>query len=1184
MRNTKICLLFVATVFLSSVIYAQSVTARLEGVIRDTSGNVIAGAKVVATNVGDNRARATATNESGRYIFPNLQPGAYSVSVQFPGFQTLAADGIVLRVDDSRSLDLVLQIGQLSEVVTVTGDAPVVNVSNTKIGAVVENRQAVDLPLNGRDAMMLIYLQGGTNPLDRLGSQQQNGVVDGLAPSSSAIKVEGIAASNPGYDYSPSHPSMPVPQEAVGEYSITTSSDTVESGRGAGAQVKVLIKSGTNQFHGNVFEFNRNTAYNANNYFNNRNDIDKPVLLRNQFGFSFGGPIIRDKTFFFTTAEWQREVSASVENATVYTQSLREGIFRYYTKGGNSVSLVNSDGSLKVPDGDIGTIDLLTVDPSRQGLDTAFIPTLFPQLPLPNNYDVGDGLNTAGYRYNSSLPNDYYQFLIKVDHALTDKHQIAFTYSQYREHSPLAKMVNGISPEDFIERRRGGSLRITSNLLPNLVNELSIGANIRHALRPITNTMQLSPAGNIQLSGLGGNISTLRSSQSNPAVNEGFSDAVTWMKGNHSLNFGGEFWFQTLNRRTGNSGATGFPQINTSNSSNPANVPALPGLNSSDRSRAQQLVNDLTGTIGQIYQTFYLTSKEGFVPYTNNYQQLRKREGGLFIQDNWKILPNLSLNVGLRYEVMPPIYIANGAYAYPINGLDGALGIQGPLGEPTRWGFEPDRGSGVFKTDLNNFGPNIGIAWDPFKDGLTSIRAGYRIAYDRSMIVSGDFSTSNYGTSTAVTLTPSSARLSDLGDYLPLDVPQMFPVLGNTRESAAYVVDPNSSTPYTQSWSIGIQRELPGGWKVDASYVGNHAIGMWHGTNLNQVEIRDNGFLDAFKIAQKNLADNGNILTGQPIGTLEPLFSLLPASQNNLITQGQVASLANYIDTTTLQTGVRGGLLGLAGLPDTFFRFNPQVTDLWVVGNYTQSTWNGLKLSFTKRYANGFHLQANYTYGKGYTNNNSVSEQTFTSANRDKANTSLDRSCNSAVSNHVAQINWVYELPIGKGKPFLKNLSGWQNYLLGGWQLNGIYYYASGRPISITTGRYNLNQSVASLPDFNGSFTQFSGVTKGDVIRFISPEEAAAFSNPEAGSAGNLQQYYFDGPGYSNLDASLFKTIPLNVLREGASLQFRAEFFNVLNQVNFGAPNTNINNGSFGVISSTRGDARIGQFALKVNF
>jgi len=1161
--------------------HGQAVSARLEGRVLDTSQAVIPGVVVVATNENTNIATETVTNDSGRFVFPNLTPGPYTLTAELPGFKRSEAKGILLQIGDSRTQNLVLQVGELTETVTVTGLGSAVDITSTKVGAVVQDRQAVDLPLQGRNAMMLIYLQAGTNPLDRLGSQQEVGVVDGLSPYTSSIKVEGILSSNPGYDYSPAHPSTPVPQEAVGEYRVSTSGEGSDVGKGSGAQVKVLVKSGTNEYHGSLFEFNRNTVYNANNFFNNRAGEPRPVLRRHQFGFAFGGPVIKDRTFFFVTAEWQRQNEDVIQNRDVYTKSLREGIFRFYKKGKNSTSLVDSNGNLVVPAEDIGSINLLTVDPTRLGLDTVFVQSkLFPQLPLPNNYDIGDGLNMAGYRFTSGRPYDYHMWLLKIDHQLTRSHQLAFSYSSGREHQPTAQLVNRKSAEDYEELRDGVSIRLVSAFSPKLTNEISLGANVRTALRPITNPDQETPEGNIQLSGLGsGNINISRAYQKNPAVNMGFQDNMTWVKGNHTVSFGGEFWRQTLNRKV----SLAWPQINTSNSSNPATIPAQPGLNSTDLSRAQQLTNDLTGAIGTISQTFYLNDPKGYTPYIGNYQQLRKDEWSLFIQDIWKILPNFTLNYGLRYEQMPPLWIADGTYGYPIGGVDGALGIQGPAGQPTSWGFVENKGKDIYKTDNNNFAPSIGFNWDPFNDNKTAIMGSYRISYDRFMIVAGQFSSGNYGASTSVVLTPFiTLRDPNLyGNILPVATPKVFAPLGFERLSTALTTDPHLATPYVQGWTFGIQRELVSKWTVSATYVGNHSVGTWRSPNFNQVEMRDNGFLEAFKIAQGNLAASGKLTTPNSLGALQPLFALIPSSQHTIINQGQAASLADYLDTTTYKTGKRGGLIEQAGLPVTFFRFNPQVSNLYIVGNRTHSTWNAMKLSINRRMQGGVYLQANYTFSKALTD--AVPGQGFGDAYRDNANYKLDKALSELDSTHVVLMNGIWELPIGRGRRFLSDASGWANGFLGGWQLNGIYSFTTGRPLSFSTSRYTISQSQASTANYSGSWKNFSKVTKGNVITFLDAEQKAAFSNPTAGDPGGLPNYQFHGPGFSTVDLSIFKKFDLNMIREGTQLQFRAELYNAFNTTCFSSATSNINSGSFGNLSAAR-PARVGQFALKITF
>jgi len=823
-----------------------------------------------------------------------------------------------------------------------------------------------------------------------------------------------------------------------------------------------------------------------------------------------------------------------------------------------------------------------------------FLPKLLAALPLPNTYTIGDGFNTAGYFYSSPRPDDANQWLIKIDHEFSSRHHLAVSYSAQHEVQPQPQQINRVSMEGYEERRRGASIRLVSAITPKLTNELSVGANLRLSLRPITNPEQLTPKGNIQFVGLGdssglsdanGNIMIVRSVQRNPAVNMGFQDNATWIKGNHTLSWGWEYWRQTLNSVFG----TGdYPIIRTTNSSNPATIPAtVTGINTTDRSRAQQLVNDLTGSIGSISQTFYLNSTSGYAQYVSNYQQHRKLEWSIFLQDIWKLRPNFTLSMGLRYEMLPPIWMANGLYAYPINGVDGALGIQGPLKQPTRFGLEKSGGRDVFNTGKNNFAPSLGFSWDPFGDSKTAVTGSYRIAYDRFMMVTGNFSSANYGASTAVTLTPFT-RLSDpklYGEILPIPVPSAFPALGFERLGRAYAVDPNLKTPYVQSWSFGIERQVSKDWKIGAVYVGNHAVGIWRAVNLNQIEIRNNGFLDAFRIAQSNLAaSGGKSLLGQSLGTLEPLFKLVPSSQFNAITQGQAAALADFLDTTTLQTGQRGGLVTLAGLPVTFFRFNPQVQNLNIGGNRSHSTWNGLKLSVNRRLQSGLYFQANYTLGKGLSD--ALLGQSLSDDYRDNASPKLDKGLSQLDATHVMQLNGIWELPVGKGRRFLGGASSWINGILGGWQLNGIFNWTTGRPISFTTGRYNLNQTEASTPYYDGS-TDFTNIVKGNQVTFLSPEQKVAFSNPAAGDVGGLPYYAYHGPGgLGTIDMSLFKSFQLNKLKEGAALQFRAEFFNVLNHVSFQAPssgNRNTNSASLGVLTSAY-PARVGQFALKITF
>ena len=1192
-----------AVILLSHFAFGQAVSSRLEGVVEDASKAVVVSAKVTSVQQETGSTAVVLTDRAGQYVFPRLNPGHYTVRIEAPNLAVVTIKNIVLQIGDSRRADATLSLQNATTTVEVVASGTTINTSTTEVGAVVSSQQAVELPLANRDAMMLFYLQAGTNPLDEQssvsanggtgpGAQQQVGVVNGLPPGTSEIKVEGILASNPGYDYSPAHPSMPVPQEAVGEYRVNTAGYTSSEGHGSAAQVKVLVKSGTNAFHGSLFEFNRNTDYDANDFFDKRQGALRPVLKRNQFGGAFGGPIRKDKTFIFGTGEWQRQIAESIENRTVYYPSVSaNGIFTDPTTG--------------------TVINLATIDPSRTGVDTTFLPVVlkalasspFGNASVPNNKIIGDGVNTGGFLYHSPNPDNYYQFLAKVDHDLTSKNRIAATYSQYYEQAPQSELLTGLSSEDLQERRRGLAVRWTSVLSQSLVNEFSIGGDRRFALRPELISAQLGPNNNYQLAGLGtgsvyggttnGNIYSSVSSQKNPAVITGFADAATKTWKNHTFEFGGELWHETLNRLLG---SNQWPVISTSNAGITANIPNSLNLSSAGRTLAGQLVNDVTGTVGSIVQNFNMT-QNGYVPYQQLEEDLNKHEYGLFTSDIWKLKSNLTVNLGLRWDLFPPTIIKNG-YVYPTGGVNGALGSFGPTGAPTTFQFASNKGGNIYNTDKHNFGPSIGFVYDPFKKGTTSLRASYGIAYDRAMIVANDFSSSNYGASTSITVNPTTTAGPDpkFGQAATLLQQIVTPTAfatstANIRTGTVYVANQNLSTPYVQSWTVGIQQQVFKNWGVTATYVGNHVVGEWAGNDINQINIKSNGFLTAFQNAQLNYVASGKKSITGPTAVssntaLNALFAELPASQFANVSLGLAATVANYLDTTAPSGGVKGGYVSAAGLAPNFFRYNPQFASVYVVGNRGQSNYHGFQLEVQHKLSHGATLQANYVFSKGFSNY-AQDAQTFTTPLLDINNPNSNKALNPYDATHVLVANGVYELPFGRGQLIGSNLNKVVDSVVGGWRLTGIFGLTTGRPLAITTGYGTLNQDVSSTPNFTGNYGHITSVDKsGSTIRYLSAANAALFSNPVAGQSGSLPLYSVRGPNYSNLDAGLTKNAKLDRLKEGANLEFRVEFYNVLNHTNFAAPSgtsLNINSTNFGTLTSTL-TPRIGQLAAKVTF
>jgi hypothetical protein len=1184
---------------------AQVTTARLEGVVRDSTGAIIPGATVVVTNVGTNIPYEALTNDAGFFFLPQLPPGTYTVSCELKGFKRSVVQDLRLQVGDTRTVQLTLEPGEISEQVLVTAEATPVDLTSQNIRNVVQERQITDLPLNGRNAMNLFYLQAGANPLvasraveaNPMFNQQQVGTVDGLRVVANNVTVEGIWAQDPMLDNGPGMVSMPTPVDALAEYTVVTSSAAAEFGRGAGAQIQAIYKSGTNEFHGTVYEFNRNTVYNANNFFLNKqptkdgSKAKRPVFLRNQYGFSLGGPIKRERIFFFGTWEGQRERQAQVINRTVFTQTLRDGNFRYYNKGANSASLVDPlTGAPKVPAADISTINLLTVDSTRLGADSSGkVAAILKQVPLPNNYEIGDGFNRAGYRYTSALPSDYDQFVIKGDFVVTSKHRASWSvaYSNWSGDGP--KAFSGYPEFSNHEIRKGSAVALNSSFSPTLLNEFRAGAAFRgwHYLQP--NPASFDTKGNYQLVGLGtgrgaqpnGNpVGVFLTQESNlPVYN--FNDNVTKIKGNHTLKAGVDI--RISHSRVNFGGDAYIPVISTDNAYNPANIPALPGLNSNDRALAQQLTNDLTGTIGYIQQDFKTNSKTGFTPFEPPIRHWLGREYSLFFQDTWKVTPHLTANLGVRYEIYEVPRETGGLFTQPAGGVLGILGVAGPLRQPTQTVFAEGGGSKVYRVDKNNIAPNIGFTWDPFKDGKSSVSANYRLTYDRVALVQHLFlDFNNEGTTATVILYPYT-RFSDPNIYqavggkapiFPIPTPAFLAPAPNRRAGIANTVDPSLYVPYTGSWSLRIQRELWARTALSVAYVGNKATGLHRAYTINQIEIRNNGFLSAFQAAQRNLAANGNPNVGESVGVLGRIFpasvpgqvASIPAALNTSISQGQAARVADQIDRGLVGGLPPGQLLQNAGLPDTFFRFNPQFNNAWIVGNNSNSTYHGLKVEATRRYSAGVYFQVNYTFGKGLTDY--LGGQAQSDAYRDNLNYRLDKSLQNFNATHVINANGLFELPFGKGKRWLSNPSAVVNHLVGGWQVNGLFGFTSGWPMTVDTGRYNLTLTDTSTANYNGTnYTLFDKIIKGDLVTTLTAEEKSRFTNPPEGSAGNTPQRAFPAFNFINFDTSVFKEFRI---QEDKRFQLRFEFFNVFNHTRFDMRylTTNINSATFGVVTA----------------
>jgi hypothetical protein len=1175
------CLLLTALA-LSSLV-AQTGTSRLRGVVTDSSGAVVAGAAVTARHAENGFERKMVTSSSGQYSFDAMPVGPYVVTATMTGFKTAQSAAAELQVGIPLTVDLGLVPGAMNEQITVSESTSQVETSEASIGQVISTKPIEELPLNGRNPLLLMGLLPG---VAGHGSAGQNFSVNGDRGRGVYTTLDGVDITDPVIPNGAAS-QVSMNPDSIGEYRVITSLAKAEYGRNSGAQVQVVTRSGTNQFHGNVFLFNRNDAFNANDWFNNRSGLPRELLKRNQFGASLGGPIVKNKLFFFFNWQSQRLVQSIKVTDTVLTTEARKGIFRYMVGAANSPTQVDGSGQPIVPacGGSVATgcyrsYDLAANDPLHKGLD----PLMQSQIALtnlPNDFTAGDGFNTATFRFNSpsSTPNDNYTG--KLDYHFSANQQAFLRWSEGTSNT-LGDSVNTGLPKypnpKLIPGRtqnsdsRAISAGLNSVITPTMVNEFSMGYTKRSLLFLDPTHPGLEVIANIESDPYifwGGTGRT-------PIAWQGL-DNFSFIKRNHTFKAGANLRFYTIDqfRRATNF----YPRLTFSTTNAPVTLssPAT-GINSVDQTRLNSLFNDLMGVVGTVQKVFYSDGSKFPSADTELKFHQRSNEYNFYFQDDWRITPRLTVNLGLRYEFNGVPYDESGMQVVndkPINSPSGDVALL-PAG--------PGTSRNWYNNSYKNFAPVVSFAWTPFADGKTSVRGGYRIAYNRLVSWALNVVEQNQPGTTRTSIirpnsTSSAVRASDpavktlitqLSDGIVGQAVQRVPP--PDRSSTPLLFDPNLRTPYVNQWNLSIQRQIFRDTVLEVSYVGNQGIHMFRMINANQSMVSPD-FVAGFRAAQ------GGVRTGVVGKILDTYGATLPSSVTTLFTNNDIGGFVNSIDTGVLN-GVTGGRLTAAGLSQGYFH-NPQFSTGALACSCTTSSYNSLQVSVNRRFSKGFMTQVNYTFAKSL---DDVSDDTNGAGTtfllpRDSTNIRLDRGRSSFDVRHQLRGGIVYELPFGKGKPWLSH--GLGALIAGGWTTSTILDVSSGRPFTASGGFATVVPGTTSNANFSGSPTSIGSVSKNaSNVTYLSATEKAMFSSPGLGDLGGGRDI-FTGPGFFQTDFAIHRVF---VAKERAKLEIRGEAFNVFNNVNFSQPNATVTSASFGVISSTLGPPRILQVAAKLSF
>ena len=1212
MRPLRLLLLGSVLLGFAASSLAQKDTGSIVGTVKDQSGAVVAGAAVEVTDVERGQTFRTASDATGEFVASPLHVGRYIVTVEKPGFKKAVSESVELDVQGRIAVNMTLQVGQLTEQVTITSTTPLLETETSELGQVVDRKRVSNLPLNGRNFAQLALLSTGTAPSEP-GARDEGGYgfsANGARSLQNNFLLDGVDNNSNLPDLlNETNFVIQPPVEALQEFKVQTNAYSAEFGRGNGAIVNAVIKSGSNQIHGSAWEFLRNNKLDSRNYFDPAG-VPAPPYKQNQFGVTFGGPVYiphlfngRNRSFFFVDYEGYRVRQAQTQTAFVPPTAWRTGDFSslidYTTQEFNSDGTPTLDcNGQPTYAGEVFDAKLAQALPTNPhqgfcgapfqydntGLPLNIIPStpvvagggsldplalrLAALYPAAGPIDPNTGNNFVANPIKSETRNN---FDARVDQKFSETDNAFFRFSFENQPSFIPGTFGGLADgggffsgeEDFSYRSFATSW--THMFRPTVINEFRLGYNRVNAQRLELNAdTNVSADPNVNFPGvpyqpgIGGlpqltfsDVATLGSPTFLPSRelqnSYTLSENLTWVRGRNTWKFGTEIRREefTIFQPAAARGTLGFSPTLTDN-------PAAVGTGGTGFASFMAGLTD-GGSINNLHNVDYFRNTYAF-----------------YGQDDWKVTPSLVLNLGLRYELF-------GTVADRLNDMGNF-----DLSDPTNPTIFVPKGQtaqltpfisqyvkisatgsrGLINSDLNNFAPRIGLAWQ--FTPKTVLRTGYGIFYGGQE--NGPYSNPSPGFNPPFFtnesfIAPCGAPTANAaaGDCRVTQIPQLsggFPAnsLIDPNTPIFFSVDQNLRTPYMQQWHLGMERELPGNSVFALTYAGSKGTKLYTFFNGNQAEPTADASI--------------------PTAPRRPVFATIIGTTPPCSVQ----------DSTNCSPVFDTGI--------DWFR------------STGKSNYHSLQARFEKRFSKGLQFEASYTYAHsldiasnanlGPTQNNSDFRD-FRKPNEEYGNSDFD------VRNRFV-LNSIYELPFGHGKHFLGGISGAANQIIGGWQIANILSVSSGNWFTVLDANGNFANAdggaggVSQRPDVVGDPTKAGPVAANPgcqapaTIRTPAAWfNTCAFVNPAEGSFGDVGRNTIEAPGFTEWDFSVVKFFQTS---EHTNLEFRSEFFNLPNHTNFlfalsGPQNGNnatiLGTAQFGSLTAARPPRQI-QFALKFSF
>lgn len=1238
-------IVFAAIVLLlmPSLASAQGARSSLSGVVQDSQGGVLPGVTVVLTDPTGTTMQLV-TNEKGLFSAPSISSGTYKVTMTLEGFKTVLLDKVIVAAASPATLNVTMVVGGVEQMVEVKAYTGLVQTQSATVATTLDTDAIQKLPMVTRNVMQSLpaLLVG----IDQTGGDR-SATINGLPQNSVKLTMDGIdvknvqGEGNGGGFYAFVYPAA----DAIEAVTVTSATQSAESSGDGSASVRFVTKGGTDRYTGSFFEYLRDKSLNTNYFFNDLKGLPKNTATIHNFGATVGGPIRipkmvgKGRAFFFVDLEEYYHPNSVTSTRTVLSPDAQQGIFGYNTPTGvkqvNLFTLAGKNGQLATANPTIAA--LLTQ--IRSGVSSTGV--------ITQNADS----NTQAYTFQFDGPDNVPQPSGRIDVNLPHGSRLTATYHyvgiDWTVSSAAPVRFPGLpNSAHYWSTRTTGSTALRTVVNPNIVNVATFGTqNQRTYNSPTVTADQFANQGgfNLTFPTIGGVALTSATAttgrQNRHAPLWSVEDSVNWQHGLHTISFGGSFtrYINDLFQDQPVAGVAFGVQTGVDPADAMFTTANFPGASTADLTSARALYGFLSGRVTSVIATAALTDQGKYEYLGRSYDKFHLSEGGVFIQDQWRMTPHLTVNAGVRYQIqLAPTPEVGNYTAADITALCGVSGTGSGLAgcnmftpgsltgsTPHYTQFTP--GSTMFAADRNNIAPNIGVAWQPNIQGgilrkilgdpsQATIRAGFGISFDHEPL--GTYLSvfqANPGRSFSATRSAANANLVLPGQTWPvlfsstdrLGAPAAcsgaitaacypalptYPVTATTANNMS-VFDPKLQEPYNRQYSLGIQRAISKDMALEVRYVGTRSFGGINTVNMNEITVKENGFLNEFKLAQNNLYANIAAGRGQTFayfgagsGT-SPLPIFLASFNGVAATSAGDSSKytgANWTSSTFTgflnrlnpspasfaSTNTSNGLFGNstfrnngrnAGLPVNFWLVNPDVGTASYTSNTDTARYDGLQVELRRRLSHGLLLTSSYAFSRSTTSDFSTIHQGLATV----------RSLSGVPQSVKFAASW--DLPYGHGRAFGQHAAGWLDAIAGGWTLSGVGRAQTGQQLRVGGSRlvgmtekelqkefkiridraagivYDLPQDIIdnTIRAYSANAT---GYTQGTPTgRYLAPASTADCVEVYRGDCGEAPYINLTGPIVSRLDLTFRKSVKVGKKR----LDFEYDVFNAFNAIQF---------------------------------